>query len=510
LWDEKKKLLWLVRDRVGIKPLYYTFQKGALLFASEIKALLAHPDVKASLDERAFYNHLTFVTSPPPRTLFKDIQKLPAGHFMTVNASGETNLRRYWNPFKGVESLTSGMTEDIVPRVMEKLKESVRYRMVSDVKVGTFLSGGIDSSAITALSSELQPRPVETFTVGFSGPKSYTEFDHATRINEKFKTNTHQIFMKPDDFFNFLPQLIESQEEPIGDPVSVPIYFLSKLARENNVIVCLVGEGSDELFCGYPFWKNRLAYQSFANSAKGLHGFLRRPFGRLLTDLPFTGWKTQRRMDLLRRACSDEKIFWGGSEAFPETLKRKFLSNGLLKRLENPSSFETIKALHDDFLQDAPEGADELHWMSYIDLRLRLPEILLMRIDKMAMAASVEGRVPFLDHELIRLVMSLGVDVRFHGKELKHLLKIGLESLLPRETLHRPKQGFGVPVEYWFVNVQNELIDRHILDFMKRTDLFHVPTAERYLKEMGGQEKWFLLHLALWHEVWIEGRKGLI
>ena len=259
LWDVRKRRLWLVRDRIGIKPLYYTFAGSQVLFASEIKALLEHPQVSRDVDSTALYHYMTLYTTPAPLTMFKGIYKLPAGHAMVVEEGRDPRVYQYWDPIvprerfertfrgSGEPSMETYCTKEI----RRLLAESIEKRMMSDVPFGVFLSGGVDSSTNVALMARLMDRPVDTFTVAFKNNPQYNELEYARRIAREFKTNHHEVLIDESDLLEYLPDLIYHQDEPIADPVCVPLYYVSKLARDNGTIVVQVGEGSDEQFCGY-------------------------------------------------------------------------------------------------------------------------------------------------------------------------------------------------------------------------------------------------------------------
>ncbi|MBI4737955.1 MAG: asparagine synthase (glutamine-hydrolyzing), partial [candidate division NC10 bacterium] len=395
IWDAREERLWLARDRIGIKPLYYTCRDGRFLFASEIKAILGFPGIPRSVHLPGLHHFLSFLTTPAPLTLFEGIQKLPAGHTLTVQRDGSVTLEEWWDVFDGVQPRLGGNEAAMAERVLHLLRESIRYRMVSDVPFGVFLSGGIDSSTNVALMAELMDRPVETFSIGFTGEERYNEFPYARQIAERFRTNHHEVQIGVNDLIDFLPQLIHHQDEPIADPVCVPVYFVARLAKEHGVTVCQVGEGSDELFCGYPLWG------WFLRSARWNRGFapLPRPVRRWAPALLRTAGKHHGLpYECLRRAAEGDTLFWSGAEAFYESQKAELLTPWVRERLGGLSSYEVVAAHRQRFLERSPLP-DFLTWMGYIDLKLRLPELLLMRVDKMTMATAVEARVPFLDHE---------------------------------------------------------------------------------------------------------------
>ncbi|MBI3760530.1 MAG: asparagine synthase (glutamine-hydrolyzing) [Chloroflexi bacterium] len=501
IWDARQRELFLARDRLGVKPLYYTFAGGQFLFGSEIKSLLLHPAVKRKVDDEAFYHFLTFLTTPPPRTLFKDIFKLPAGHRATIGEDGQLRVEEYWDVFDNAR-VEPGLSEDEhAARLVAKLRESVKLRMVSDVPFGVLLSGGIDSSTNTALMAELMDRPVQTFSIGYHDHESYNEFQYARRVAEHFRTDHHETLIGARDFIEFLPKLIYHQDEPIADPVCVPVYFVSKLARDNGTIVLQVGEGSDELFGGYAHWMAALKLRRGAWQA---YGALPAPIRRaaLAAAAPM---RDNLRYEYLRRGTAGEELFWGGAIAFGEERKRRLLSDAASRRTAGLTSHDVIRPYRARFDERSPI-TDYLHWMSYLDLRFRLPELLLMRVDKMTMATSVEARLPFLDHEFVGLAMSIPQKVKLDGGHPKHLLKRAVRGVIPDEIIDRPKQGFRVPVEEWLSESLGAFTRDKLRDFCARTDYFRWDPIERMLARRDDLA-WYLLNFALWHERWIEEKE---
>ncbi|MBI4744689.1 MAG: asparagine synthase (glutamine-hydrolyzing) [Actinobacteria bacterium] len=498
IFDRNKKRLLLVRDRIGIKPLYYTKVNGSFIFASEIKSLLSLPEVKREVNEEAFYHYLSFLTTPAPSTLFKNIYKLPAGHMFLVDEHGSCEMKEYWDVFTNV-SPTNESEEIIAGNILDSLRESIKYRMVSDVPFGVFLSGGIDSSTNVALMTELMDRPVDSFSIGFKDQEKYNEFQYARQVAKEFKTNHKEILIDVNDLIEFLPKLVYYQDEPIADPVCVPLYYLAKLAKDNGVTVCQVGEGSDELFCGYPYWGSVLRLSGL-NSLPFPNIF--RQTGLLL--LSILGKEETSYYELLRRASNKEPIFWGGAEAFVEWQKKKLLSPGLKDKFHNYSSAEVILSYQKQF-KERSDGLSHLNWMSYLDLKLRLPELLLMRVDKMTMATSLEGRVPFLDHKFVETAMSIPESIKFKNGELKYILKKAVKSVIPDEIIYREKQGFGVPVMEWFFAELGELSRKKLISFCKRTNYFNSEEVESLINKKDSSQVWYLLNFVLWHEKWIEG-----
>lgn len=500
LWDANKKDLWLIRDRLGVKPLYYTVHHGRIVFASEIKALLEDPDFVPEVCDEALYHYLSFLTTPSPLTMFKGVHKLAGGTWLRVSPDGSISEHRYWEVWDHVEPLTHVSEEEICERLRIELRKAISLRKVSDVPIGVFLSGGIDSSINTVLFSESEGLPLKTFTIGYSGNNmSYeNELHYAQSVADMVGAEYYTKILNVDDMLDFLPEMVRLQDEPIADPVCIPLYFVSKLARDNGVVVCQLGEGADELFWGYPGWKRLLDLQRIDSFlipkfAKKFGLFCLNVLGR---DLSFS-------YERLRRSIEGQPIFWGGAEAFTETHKQKLLSKRMQKKFSGQSSWDVLKPIHDRFIKGSWEKSS-LAWMSYLDLNLRLPELLLMRVDKMSMAASLEGRVPFLDHKFVELAMSIPEKIKTRDGVLKSILKKAVRGLIPDEIIDRPKQGFGVPLHDWFFE-RLEVSARETLDdFCRRTDFFDYAEVSRLFEQRESSQIWYLLNFAMWHNHYVK------
>ncbi len=496
IWDARKRQLFLARDRIGIKPLYYTLRDGRFLFASEIKAILADPAVPRAVNEQALYHYLTFLTTPAPLTLFKDIYKLPAGHHMVLDARGHVQSKEYWDVFDHTPASPNHSSADYSVELLDKLRESIQLRMISDVPFGVFLSGGIDSSTNTALMAEQMDCPVQTFSIGFDHQPKHNEFEYARLVARRFATDHHEASIGVKDLIDFLPKLAYYQDEPIADPVCVPVYYLAKLAKESGVTVLQVGEGSDELF-GYPHWARLVKHYGVWEGYQRVPGTLRRAMATMVGK-----FKDGHRADWFRRAACNEELFWGGAEAFTEPQKKKLLSRRLQEKYRELSSHQVIAEYRRRFLERSPLRDDYLAWMSYLDLHLRLSELLLMRVDKMTMAASVEARVPFLDHEFVELAMNIPHAIKLGDSGAKHLLKQAVNGLVPDEITQRPKQGFGSPISEWLLGELGQVVQQKVTDFARETDLFDSRVVDDLISRQRG-ELWVLLNLALWHETWM-------
>lgn len=497
LWDGRSRDLWLVRDRIGIKPLYYSVFGGHIAFASEIKALLADPAQKRAVDPESFYHYLSFLTTPAPNTLFEGIKKLAGGCLLRISADGRMEERRYWDVWDHAKRIDADENE-ITAMVLEELRTAVKYRKVSDVPVGVFLSGGIDSSTNTALFSE-GVGAVKTFSIGYEGNnKSYeNELDYARLMARSVGAEYYEKLLKVDDLIEFLPTMIHLQDEPIADPVCVPVYYVSKLARDNGVTVCQVGEGADELFWGYPFWKRLLKLQEVASL----------PFPRFMkrAALPLIGaWqgKDSLAYEYARRGATGIPIFWSGAESFTEEEKRRLLSPTLRKKFHGFTSYEAIRPIRERFEQKAWEPS-HLNWMSTVDLNLRLPELLLMRVDKMSMGVSLEGRVPFLDHKFVELAMSIPSAMKTTDGVSKYLLKKAVRGVIPDVLIDRKKQGFGIPMDEWFFERLGDTILKELMDFCDHTDFLDRTEVLRLINSKKRNKVWFLFNFALWWKQYI-------
>jgi asparagine synthase (glutamine-hydrolysing) len=523
LWDQNARRLVLARDRIGVKPLYYTLTGGRLIFASEIKAILEHPSVSREVDEEALYHYLTFMTTPAPRTLFAGIQKLPAGCTLICDARGDVKITRYWDAIPGRMDPSIASDEQAIAEELRRLlKESIAKRMMSDVPFGVFLSGGIDSTANVALMSELMNQPVRTFTVGFKDDPAHNELEEARYVARQYGTDHHEVLINQQELLDFLPELIFHQDEPIADPVCVPLYYVSTLARETGTKVVQVGEGSDELFCGYRDYARYLDFHArvWRHLAR-LPAPIRRVVAALGQGVSRTGIGSllpkggKMLPDLSRRLGEGEELFWGGTVVFDEVNKGQLLTPAAKARLgadtgDGLSSYSVVRSDLDRLLELRPD-ADQLLRMTYQEFKLRLPELLLMRVDKMSMAASVEARVPYLDHKLVEFAMAVPSHLKYRDGETKYILKRALKGVIPEVVLNRSKKGFGVPLEEWMRGQFGSFVESAVFNSaLRRRELFDYGFIKRLLTvHQEGRANysfflWSLLNLSLWYDHWIE------
>jgi len=514
LWDAEREQLVLARDRIGVKPLYFHHKDGRFIFASEIKAILRHPAVTAEIDEESLYHYLTFLTTPAPRTLFRDIQKLPAGHMLVVKRHGSIDLQQYWDalpPETLPEEISLRSEAEHSAEILRLLRDSIRKRMMSDVPFGVFLSGGVDSSANVALMSELMSQPVRTYTVGFEDSEELNELESARAIARRFGADHHEVIIGQQDMQKFLPDLVFHQDEPLADPVCVPLYYVSKLAREKGTIVVQVGEGADEIFAGYDWFRKYVRINElFWRHAQRLPTSLRQSVTAMAKPIMEASFNKRTAIELVRRLGAGEPLFWGGAIVFDEDFKRRVLSSEMNARADGLSSYDAVWK-HLGHVAQARPDSDFAARMTYLELKLRLPELLLMRVDKMTMATSVEARVPFLDHHLVEYAMGIPVNLKIKGASGKHILKHALEKVLPSDLLYRPKRGFGAPIREWFRGASGEMLGGLIMNSsIRRRELFDYAFITRLIDEhrRGARDwsfhLWALLNLSLWYDRWIK------
>jgi asparagine synthase (glutamine-hydrolysing) len=539
LWDERAQQLWLMRDRIGVKPLYFSLFGNTLVFASEIKALLEHPGIEREVDTTAMYHYLTFLTTPAPLTMFRGIYKLPAGFYLGLSRDGKLSAKRYWDAVPGQSPAArdvAGMDFESRERyyidgVTTRLRSAVAKRMMSDVPFGVFLSGGIDSSTNVALMSECMTRPVDTFTVGFKDHTHLNELEHADAVSQRFNTRHHQILIDESDMKGYLEHLVYSQDEPIADWVCIPLYFVSKLTRDSGTTVVQVGEGSDEQFCGYSSYMSYLElYRRYWSPYRRFTpAWLRRAAAGAALGL--AGTRSGRAMyaDILDRAARNREHFWSGAVVFWDALKRHLIDDrmfagaapdprlvecGLLPAsYYQPDTFNIVKSFVGPFDTQHP-GRDVLTRMIYNEFKLRLPELLLMRVDKIGMSTSIEARVPFLDHHLVEFTMDIPMEHKVRNGEAKYLLKRAVAGLIPDAIINRKKMGFGAPMSQWLRGAFGKEAEGFILSskLLQRPGFNREFIAALCSNHRSGREDnalfiWTLYNLAAWYEYWFERRR---
>jgi asparagine synthase (glutamine-hydrolysing) len=499
IWDENKQHLLLARDQLGKKPLYYWRDDQRLVFGSEIKAVLAHPQVPKRPDFEALYHYLSLAVTPAPSTLFAGVKKMKPAHTLIVDRAGRETSRRFWSPLCGPAVAPAMSEEEASRELLYLMRQSISERMMSDVPFGVFLSGGVDSSTNVALMSQMMNRPVDTFSVALADDPDSNEFNWARRVAEHFHCNHHEIVVDQQMFLDFADQMAYFQDEPLADPVCIPLYYVSKLARDNGVIVVQVGEGSDEIFAGYTGYQDVIDRERWAEVWRHWIPSLVTSAGVRLAH--------GRPADFMRRLRDNEQIFWGGAVAFYETDKRRMLTPSFAGRTHGLSTWSIVRELYEDATAEGIEG-EYLQRMIYVELKQRLAELLLMRVDKMSMATSVEARVPYLDLELVEFAMQLPAAWKVSKGVGKHIFRMAVESILPPGVLNRPKQGFcGSSANM----LHSRVLEKITADLRSSPFIRELVNPEHLLALGPGsmdhptsQKLWSLWNLALWHKRWFQ------
>ena len=498
IWDARQKRLLLARDRAGKKPLYYTQAGGDLLFASEIKALLFDQRVQRQVNVQALADYLSVRYVPGPATLFANIYKVQPGHWLLV----EDNRIRgecYWDfAFGASEESKHAPVEEYIRGIRQHIARAVEERMIADVPVGAFLSGGVDSSIIVGSMSRLTTQPVKTFAVGFDVPE-YSELPYARLVAQHFGTDHYELTLKSSDLSQYWPLLTWHRDEPVSEPSDLGVYLVSKLARE-HVKVVLSGEGGDELFAGYPKYVVDWLARYYHLLPAPLRNQVISP---LLDQLPYSMRKLKMAARTLSQPAPQRWLSWFG--IFNGPLKDALLSPGSKASIVNDSS-----RIFRHWLEEHPQR-DDLSSMLYLDTKIWLPDNLLMKGDKMTMAASLEARLPLLDYKLIEYAAAIPSNVKIKSFQAKYLLKQAYADFLPQAILTRKKMGFNVPTGVWFREGQRQLITQLLLSERARSRGFFNEKFVAYLlrEHLEGRTNYqaqlfTLASLELWFRVFID------
>ena len=488
IYDERERALYLARDQVGVKPVYFAIFDNEFVFASEIKALMAHPRAERDIDPQAMVHYLSFLTTPAPMTMFKGVYKLPPGSRLRVGADGSLAMVRYFDPVPGkgiaadeIAGLSGKALESFyVEGIRSRLRAAVERRMMSDVPFGVFLSGGIDSTTNVALMKQYADQPLNTFTVGFKDFTGLNELEYANRAASHFGTRHHEVLINEADMIGYLDRLIHHQDEPLADWVCIPLYFVAKLAHDSGVTVVQVGEGSDEQFCGYRSYMGylRLYHRYWSPFRRHVPKRLRRLIARSAVGASRLDPRLPVYADIVDRAARDREHFWAGAMVFWNTEKDRLVrydalgSAGHHNRMIDagilddnyiaPDSYNVIRSFLGPF--DAVHaGRDPLTRMIHNEFRLRLPELLLMRVDKIAMSVSLEARVPFLDRDLVDFTFDIPEAWKTRNGQAKYILKKAVDGLIPNDLIHRPKMGFNAPMAHWLRGAFGERVEREVM-----------------------------------------------
>jgi asparagine synthase (glutamine-hydrolysing) len=499
LWDSRHRRLLLARDRLGQKPLYYAQADGAFLFGSEIKAILAWPGFGRSPDLTAIHRYLTFQYVPAPLTAFEGVRRLAPAHYMVVEGTGEIRTERYWS-LPEPETARPRPTAELEEEIVARLDEAVRIRLISDVPLGAFLSGGIDSAAVVASMARASSKPVKTFTIGFNEAR-YDERRYARMIAERYGTEHHEFVVEPDAVA-VLPRIVWHYGEPFADHSALPTWYVAEITRR-EVTVALNGDGGDEGFLGYP----RYAGCRVGGWVDAFPAPVRSALGAIGRGLPFatSRWRSLR---YIRRFLIDAPVparerYGRWITFFQHEQKASLYGEGMEELLAEDSLSLLATWIGEDGCSAARAA--------YADIHTYLPDDLLVKVDVATMAHGLEGRSPFLDHELMEFAATVPAAQKMRGTETKSLLKSAMRDRLPREVIHRPKMGFGVPVEQWLRTDLREMLGDTLLSQRARERGLFRPEAVRAMidEHVAGREAhhnrlWALLMLELWFVMWID------
>jgi asparagine synthase (glutamine-hydrolysing) len=505
IWDEPRRRLLLARDRLGIKPLYYTLDRdGVLSFASEIKALVASGAVAPELDYAALADFAANRFTSGDDTLFAGVRRLAPGHVL-VWEEGRVTIRRYWEPSfaKGPESTDA----EYVERFSTLFRESVELRLMADVPLGMFLSGGIDSSAIAAEMRELVDGPFHTFSVAFA-EREANELEYARLVARAFGTEHHEVVVSPDEFFDALPSLVYHEDEPIAHPSSVPLYFVSRLAAE-HVKVVLTGEGSDELLAGYDKYRKTIYNLKLGGAyARAVPAPLRASVARAVDMLGVrSGVGRKLARTFLRVEPDVSSIYFDNFSVFSRAMQRRLFTPETRDRMGATDPYATSLEL-----MDGSDASGLLDRLLAADMRTYLHE-LLMKQDQMSMAASIESRVPFLDHKLVEFAAALPTRMKLKGLTTKRILRDAMRDRLPKEILTRGKMGFPVPVGAWFRGPYRHLVDEYVLGARAldrgifAADFVREIAARHAAGENHAERLWMLVNFEIWQRRFFDGEE---
>jgi asparagine synthase (glutamine-hydrolysing) len=497
IWDGKENRLVLARDRLGKKPIYYSCTDETFLFASELKAIMAYPSFQRKVDPSSLMKYLFFEFIPCPHTIFKDAKKIPAASYLTWDKKGIA-IQRYWSPFPP-QIVEKDLSEDEAElRIKELLKKSVKLRLISDVPLGVFLSGGIDSSAITAFAQKEVPGKVKTFSIGFEDP-TFDESKYGWLASKYIGTEHHEQIMTPVDLLNIVPHLPDILDEPMADASILPTFLLSKFTRE-YVTVALGGDGGDELFAGYPTYlahKVAIQYGCFLKALYPAVNF----FGTLLPvsdDNISFDFKVKKFLSGIEFPDGVRNSIWLGSFSFPDL--NKALSAEFVHQFDKVKLVEEITSYEKGF-----PLKNRISLLQFLDLKLYLQESILVKVDRASMACSLEVRAPFLDYELVEFAMGLPLKLKLKGFTSKYILKKAMKNWLPDEVINRPKKGFGVPIAKWAKGPLKELFgDLLSPDRIRREGILNPEYLTSLLKDHlmnkrdNRKQLWTLLVWELW------------
>ena len=497
IWDQRKKELFIARDRLGVKPLYYVHtDDGSLYFGSEIKTLLEARAVKPEINYAVLSDYLANHAPSGEETLFVGVKRLLPGHVLTWR-DGEVTIRRYWD----VDFSKDGEVRDdktYISQWSELFRESVRLRLMADVPLGMFLSGGIDSSAIAAVMSGMVSEPIKTFSVAFA-EREANELEFARLVADAYKTNHHEISVSPEQFFEALPRLVWHEDEPLAHPSSVALYFVSKLASE-HVKVVLTGEGSDELLAGYGRYRRTILNLALGRRYNKFTPAIARDTIRKQIERMAPGGRLRQKLmrTFLVLSPELESIYFDNFAVFPTPMQQRMFTRETRERIGSVDPYVELRRL-----LERTKDLSLLDGLLYADIKTYLHE-LLMKQDQMSMATSVESRVPFLDHKLVEFTARMPDRMKLRGGTTKYVLRESMKGILPERILSRRKMGFPVPIGSWFRGAFKSVIDEYVLSERALARGIFAPEFVRNLVSLhlAGEDHserlWALLNFEIW------------
>jgi asparagine synthase (glutamine-hydrolysing) len=507
IWNRNTKTLFIARDRLGIKPLYYKLTSERLLFGSEIKAVLAHGGMRPQFNRAALPEYLAFGYLSGEESFYAGIRKLMPGHTMTIGPEGQADIRQYWD-LDTSKTHESRDEKYYVDSYRDLLEGAVNSHLMSDVPLGVFLSGGVDSSAVAALMTKIRREPVETFSVGY-GEQTYSELPFARTVSDHIKSRHHEVLVNESDFFGALPHLIWHEDEPIVWPSSISLYFVARLARE-RVTVVLTGEGADETLAGYTRYAFTLKNAAMDRAYRSVvPGFVRSTLRNSVATSSLLGATLRRKLEHTFFAKDGNSwasfYFDNFFSAFGEAEQHGLLTPEFAQQSAPSTAYKNVLGYWEH------SSGEMLQRLLYTDIKTYLVE-LLMKQDNMSMAASIESRVPFLDHVLVEFATRIPREVQIQGLAGKRILKKAVEDLLPHSILYRPKLGFPTPWSGWLAGPRLESIRQMLLEprsldrgYFRREAVEQLFNEHRDKHRDNYDRIWRLLNLELWHRVCLEG-----